>query len=139
MLDGVTANSTNFGMIKSSTDVIGDLPPSQWTLNGPGTNYVYWDDLDPTAMFHMWIADAVQRVVSPVRIDGITAAGESNQLDVVNLPVGRHGVVEGSANFVNWATALNLNTNSATQSIFIPANEPVQFYRLRFPFAWTWP
>jgi hypothetical protein len=75
-----------------------------------------------------------------VTFTGMTALGGSNQLDVINIPIGRNGVVEGSTNLVNWSFVQNVNTNSATQSIFVaqPA-DPQYFYRLRFPFAWTWP
>jgi len=34
---------------------------------------------------------------------------------------------------------LSVNSTTLTQSIFVPASDPMRFYRLRFPFAWTWP
>jgi hypothetical protein len=139
LLDDVVANPVNYGLIKPETYVILDLPPTQWALNGPGTNYVFWDDLDPTAKFHMVIADAVQRLVSPVRIRNIVASAGSNRLDLVNVPIGRSGIVEESVDFAGWTFAQNVNANTATQSLFVPASGPVQFYRLRFPFAWFWP
>jgi hypothetical protein len=139
LLENIFANPTNYGLIKPGTCVICDLPPSQWTLNGPGTNYVFWDDLDPTAMFHMWIADAMQRVVSPVRIGGITSLESSNQLDLVNVPIGRNGFIEGSGDFGSWTNVQSVDTNFAAQSVVLPLSGAQQFYRLQFPFSWTWP
>ncbi len=140
LLDTVLTNPTNYGLIKPHTYAIGDLPTSQWQLNGPGTNYVFWDDLDPTAKFHMWVADTVQRLLPPVQFTAIASVSGSNRLDVVNVPVGRNGFVEFTTNFLAWtSTSINVNTNFAVQSIFVPRPDPQQFYRVRFPFAWWWP
>jgi len=140
LLDNVYVAPTNYGLIKPNTCVIFDLPPSQWTLNGPGTNYVFWDDFDPTAKFHMWVADTVQRLLPPVQFAGIASVSGSNRLDVINLPIGRSGVVDASTNFMSWTTSgITVDTNYAVQSIFVPKSDPQQFYRIRLPFAWTWP
>jgi GDSL-like lipase/acylhydrolase family protein len=139
LLDDVVANPGQYGLQKPNTYVIADLPPSQWALNGPGTNYVYWDDLDPTAKFHMWIAEAAQRLLSPVWISDIASLGASNQLTLVNVPIGRNGMIEKTTNFVNWTFAAGVNTNLANQSILVPVSGPQQSYRVRLPFAWTWP
>jgi phospholipase/lecithinase/hemolysin len=143
LLDNVAANPTNYGLIKPETCVICDLPPTQWDLNGPGTNYVFWDDLDPTAKFQMWIADAAQELLSPVRINKITSQnGVTNQLDLINVPIGRNGVVEGTTNFADWTVAGNVMSTNTLQSVSFSVSDPVppaQFYRVRFPFVWTWP
>jgi hypothetical protein len=141
LLDSVVANSTNFGLIKPATFVIEDLPSSQWTTNPPAVNYVFWDDLNPTAKFQMYISDLAQQLLSPAAIGGITASAGSNRLDLVNVPIGRNGLVESSTSFVSWTTnngALITSTNTA-QSVFVPVSDAIQFYRLRFPFVWTWP
>jgi hypothetical protein len=90
-------------------------------------------------MFHMWIADAMQRVVSPVRIGGITSLESSNQLDLVNVPIGRNGFIEGSGDFGSWTNVQSVDTNFAAQSVVLPLSGAQQFYRLQFPFSWTWP
>ena len=139
LLDDVVAHSTNYGLIKPKTFVFKDLPPTDWALNGPGTNYVFWDDLNPTAKFQALVADVVQQLISPVQITTLTLLNGSNRLDVANIPIGRNGVVEGSTDFVNWTSAQSFNSTNATQMIFVPASDPLKFYRLRFPFAWFWP
>lgn len=134
--------------------------------NGYGTNFIFWDPQDPTAKFHAVIADVVQQVISPVQINQIIALDGSNRLDVVNVPVGLNGFVDNSTNLApaNWAALQNITSTNATQSVFVltPAAqkspafisadqgglpEPggtavvtaLQFYRLRFPYAWNWP
>jgi hypothetical protein len=137
LLDNVVSNPTNYGLMKPNTSVIQDL--TDWSLNGPGTNYVFWDDLNPTAKFQMWIADAAQQLISPVRIIRIASVGSSNQLDASNIPIGRNGVVEAGSSFANWNTAESFNSTNTAQSIFVSASGPLQLYRLRFPFVWSWP
>jgi phospholipase/lecithinase/hemolysin len=151
VVDDVVAHAANYGLTNKqlsghNVGVLGDPSMSPYLLNGPGTNYVFWDQWHPTAKFHMVIAEAMQRAVSPLQFTEIAAVGESNRLDVLNVPVGRRGFVEGSTNFVNWSTnfagltnAIVVNTNLATQSVFVPASGPMQFYRMTFPFVWTWP
>jgi hypothetical protein len=63
----------------------------------------------------------------------------TNQLSVVNLPLGLNGFVDSSSNCNAWTQAQAIASTNATQSIFIPNFGPLQFCRLRFPFSWTWP
>jgi len=142
-------------------------PPA--AISGYGTNYIFWDPQDPTAKLHEVMADVVQQLVSPVQISQLTVLNGSNQLNVANMPVGLNGFVDGSTNLVNWASVTNINSTNTTQSLFVNASPLVtpppesgggspgnpanggtatnsvafpsagQFYRLHFPYAWTWP
>ena len=144
LLDNVVTNSAYYGLTNAlyngaSTDVVEDDTLKDKSLNGPGANYIFWDATDPTAKLHMVIANAAQQLMSPVQITKITALSGSNQLDVVNVPVGRAGFVDGSADLLTWTAAQSTDTNNAIQSIFVSTSGPQQFYRLRFPLVWTWP
>ena len=85
------------------------------------------------------IADKAQQLLSPARINNITSVNTSNQLDVANLPIGRNGVVEVSTNFLNWSTAATITTTNLDQSVLVNVSGDQGFYRLRFPFLWSWP
>ena len=106
-----------------------------------GATYLWWDSWDPTAKAHAVMADTVQQMISPVKISNLTLLTGSNRLDVANVPIGLSGYVEGRTNLVlgSWTSVTNFDSTSATQAIFVPASGPWRFYRLRFPFAWTWP
>ena len=71
----------------------------------------------------------------------LTALDGSNQLDVVNVPIGLNGFVDGRTDLVlgNWTSVTNISSTNAAQTYFVPASEPLEFYRLRYPFAWFWP
>ena len=144
LLDDVLIHSTNYGLTNAlslgqSIDALEDPTLSDLSLNGPGANYIFWDYQAPTAKFHAIIADHVQQLLSPAIISNITSVTTSNQLDLASLPVGRNGVVEISTNFVNWTTAAAVTSTNLNQSILVNAPGDQGFYRLRFPFLWTWP
>jgi phospholipase/lecithinase/hemolysin len=188
LLNKVLTNAASFGLTNAlsskgfSIDAYSDPALPTLTLNGPGTNYIFWDPHDPTAKFHEVIADVVQQLISPVQISQITALAGSNRLDVVNMPVGLNGFVDASTNGgnpvtllaqPNWTAVQNITSTNTTQSIYVaqiavtnsgaafsndlnpvkPADSggPVllggappnyillEFYRLRFPYAWSWP
>jgi phospholipase/lecithinase/hemolysin len=193
LLNNVLTNAAAYGLTNAlsskgfSIDALTALYANAQTvpLNGPGTNYIFWDNQDPTAKFHEVIADVVQQSISPVQISQITVLTGSNRLDMTNVPVGLNGFVDGSTNLApsswttvtNWGTTnlVTITSTNTTQSIFFlaPPLLPIdsfasgsggsggppppgggsgtgavsgtnlisatQFYRLRFPYAWTWP
>ena len=105
--------------------------------NGLGTNFVYWDMLDPSAKLHEIMADEAMQMVAPVRLSQVTplsplsAATATNVLTIANVPVGLSGFVEGTTNFYQkgwaWTTMTNFTSISPVQSIFVnsPALPPI--------------
>jgi phospholipase/lecithinase/hemolysin len=171
LLNNVLANTASYGLTNAlsakglSIDAYSDPAITTLTLTNAGTNYIFWDKQDPTAKFHAVIADVVQQSISPVQIGGIVAFNGSNRLDVVNVPVGLNGFVEGCTNLAaaSWTSLTNITSTSMAQSVFVPTPpvatntviapaigglpEPggavivtaLEFYRLHFPYAWNWP
>jgi phospholipase/lecithinase/hemolysin len=146
LFDNILTNAAAYGLTNALDEygfTVGALQVDSLdkSLDGPGTNYIFWDNMHPTAKAHMVLADVVQQLISPVRISRITAAGGSNRLDVANIPIGRNGVVEARTNLAlgSWTTVQTITSTNATQTIFVPASGPLRYYRLRFPFAWSWP
>jgi phospholipase/lecithinase/hemolysin len=145
VLDNVIMNAALYGLTNAldfngqSIDAIDALPNA--ATNGPGTNYLFWDPVDPTARLHAVMADVAQQIISPVQISKITLLAGSNRLDVVNYPARLNGFVDGLTNLTltNWSAMVNITSTNTTQSAFVPTSGPQQFYRLRFPYAWSWP
>jgi phospholipase/lecithinase/hemolysin len=139
-------NAVGNGKSIDAVDAVNFNFPSAAT-NGFGTNFIFWDPQDPTAMVHAWMANTVQQLISPVRIGNITAFNGSNQLDMANVPVGQNGLVLGRTNLIlgNWktnmlSTSTNVfNSTNTTQTIFVPSSGPQWFYQLKFPYSWNWP
>jgi len=144
LFDDIIARSSAYGLTNKllggfSIDAIQDPSLTDKSLNGPGANYIFWDYLDPTAKVQEILADTVQNVVSPPRVHTTTAASEGVQLQLTDLPVGLNGILDGSTNFLDWASAASFNSTNVTQSVLVPVGQTNWFYRLRFPFAWSWP
>lgn len=137
MLDDFIAHPTGYGL----TNVTGYALDEQADISftGPGTNYLFWDYLHPSAKVHEVLADTVQQQLSPVRIASVTPVGNSNQLAVANYPAWLAGFVDGSTNFLNWLQAQSFSSTNTTLTVTVSNSGPQRFYRLRFPFVWTWP
>jgi phospholipase/lecithinase/hemolysin len=143
-LDSVISNAPAYGLTNAlyageSIAALDDPNLADLSLNGPGADYIFWDDTDPSARCHVALADFVQRVISPVKFGAVAALDATNRLDLSHVPVGRDGVLEGSTNFLDWVADQNITSTNISQSLFVPANEPRRFYRARFPLVWTWP
>jgi phospholipase/lecithinase/hemolysin len=139
LLDDIVAHSTNYGLTHPDTDALTAYNDSVTISNSVACNYVFWDDTNPSARTHAWMADLVQQFIAPVDVSAITLFNGSNRLDMVNIPIGRDGVVEGTTNLVNWASVGNIDSTNSTQSLYVTRSNSTAFYRLRFPFSWTWP
>jgi phospholipase/lecithinase/hemolysin len=111
-IDAVHAQ--NFGMPIAAT-------------NGFGTNFIFWNPNNPTAMVHTWMANRAQQLLSPARIDRIVVLEGSNRLDLANVPIGQNGLVLGCTNLAttnwlvpwNWTTNVSFSGIATTQSVFV--------------------
>jgi len=152
LLTNMLAHPANYGLTNAlcdgvSIDAVDAVECDSYTYpsaatNGFGTNFIFWDPTDPTAMVHAWMANTVQQLISPARISQIAALKGSNRVVMANVPVGQYGQVNGRTNLIlgNWTTNVNnINTTNTTQTIFVPASGSQWFYRLNFLYSWTWP
>ena len=133
LLNNVLTNASAYGLIDALTNGLPedamDALGKNVNTNGLGSNYIYWDELDPTAKLHEIMADLAMQAVAPVGIDGLnisynanTPSNTINQIIVTNMPVGLSGYVEnvfsGATNSV-WATVTNFTATTPTQSLYV--------------------
>ena len=137
LLEDVTAHPATYGLTNVTSDAIDDFSTPAFT--GPGTNYLFWDYLHPTAKVHEVLADAIQQQLTPARMSDLGSAGSSLELTVANLPVGLNGFVDASTNLLYWTQVQNVSSTNLTQNLTVPVSGSMRFYRLRFPLAWSWP
>lgn len=144
LLDDMVSNPVVYGLTNAllageSVAALDDPAVADYSLNGPGAGHIFWDDLDPSARAHAVLADVIQRLLSPARIQSITPVGEVTQLEVANVPIGRSGFVDGTTNLRDWMPIKAFDCTNSTQTVLIPASAQSLFYRLRFSCNWTWP
>jgi hypothetical protein len=128
LLDNVLTNSSAYGLTNAllngvSIDAYSDPNITTLALNGLGNNYIFWCKTAPTAKLNEIMADEALQMIAPARIAGPSVFGlvgnpTTNQLVVVNMPVGLNGFVDGSTNMgASWTTATNVTGTSPTQSV----------------------
>ena len=150
LLDNMLTNAASYGLTNAlysghTVDAVdayysyGMLP--NINLNGPGENYIFWDYLNPSSKAEAVMAYTVQQLLAPPQISQITSQNGTNQLSLTNVPVGLNGIVLGSTSLAqtNWTTVANINSTNSVQPVFVPISGPMWFYRVNFPFSWTWP
>lgn len=144
LLEDLVARAADYGLVHAlsngqSVDALSDPALLDKSLAGPGANYLFWDYLDPSARAHAVVADVTLQLLSPARITALETSGSNHQLTLSSLPVGLGGWVDASADLLNWSPGVTVAATNATETVSCPADQPVRFYRLRFPFAWSWP
>jgi len=149
ILDAAVTNAASYGLTNAvvngePTDAIeatGYGLLANANPNGPGTNYIFWDPVSPSARLSELFADVAQQALSPVTLAGMTLVNTSNQLNVVNVPVGLNGTVLYATNLTQpvWLTNSTFSSLTVTQAVFVNPTNSQRFYTLKFPYAWAWP
>lgn len=136
LLDNVITNASAYGLTNYQYGGVNSYALNQAgaAMNGPGSNYIFWDQTDPSAKLHEIMADSAVPLIAPVKINLLTvqdsspASPSTNRLDVINVPVGLNGFVDGATNLgvigvanIAWVTVTNINSTSVTQSLFVNA------------------
>jgi phospholipase/lecithinase/hemolysin len=121
-------NAVNYGFPMAAT-------------NGFGTNFIFWDPNNPTAMVHTWMANVVQQLISPARISQLTVLEGSNRLDLADVPIGQNGLVLGCTNLLasGWMTNAAIEGTNGTLSVYVSGSGPLVYYRLKYLYSWVWP
>jgi phospholipase/lecithinase/hemolysin len=132
LFDNVLTNAANYGLtnVLSSGQPISAMENvANLTTNGAGNNYIFWDPISITARMSEVLADTVQQMISPVQVGGLAQINGSNRVDMVNVPVGLNGFLEGCTNLASsaWTSVANFNSTATAQSVFVltpplPAN-----------------
>lgn len=141
----VLANPAAFDMINPLPDNAGGLLKPDSPLNGPGAQYVFWDDYHPSAKFQMHLAAFIQQMISPVKINSVLRVGADVHLQLANIPLGSSGMIQGSSTLQPpWTTDVAVDEpfspgGNTTKTFVFPASGPQRFYRAAFPVVWTWP
>ena len=141
----VRANPVAYGLIDPIPWNAGSFDAPSPSLNGNGSNYIFWDDYHPTAKFQMHLAAFFQELVFPPKVRSVSVSGGNAQLQVADIPLGRAGIVQGSSNLQPpWTQDTTFTVpfvigGSTTSTVSVPISGPQRFYRVGFPVVWTWP
>ena len=143
LFDAVLSSPETYGMINPGMGALDDPGLGDYSLDGPGADYVYWDYIHPTAKFQWLIAEEARKLIWPTRIRSITGGSGTTVLGTMNVPMGRpvegDGRVEGSANLMDWIDVQFFPRTNTSLNLPVPVDGPRRFYRLSIPSQWVWP
>jgi hypothetical protein len=99
--DVVHARALDFGFTK--TDIAAwhddDLPDK--SFNGPGSHYLFWDNVQPSSAFHALMTQGIEADLTSTRVELIWHS-TSPILSVRNLRLGRSYCLERSVDLQHW-------------------------------------
>lgn len=122
------ATVSNIGATVDLFNPVLSLP----TLDGPGADYVFWDQFHPTARIQVFIADLFQQAITPAQVTGIDV--ETGEIEIINAPVGRPGFVVGSDDLLIWDLDVPSFTSTSTlHTESVPVVDPTRFFQVGFP------
>lgn len=127
----VLGNLAADGFTKANPDALNDPALSDKSFDGPGQDYLFWDEIHPTAKAHalvaQWFFEALPRPVL-----AITVAGGSVELNLRQLQAGQVYTVQAGSDLSGWSDLATVSaTNSVQQwSAPISPSSPV-FFRLK--------
>lgn len=122
----VTDSPAAYGFTVVSIGALQDTTLTNKSFNGPGADYLYWDQIHPTTKLHALVAAMAYDLVGV----GLKLAGNAPTLNltVTNLYPGFQYSIQGSSNLLTWtnyqtftASSTNLNlhvTNAAGQAAY---------------------
>jgi phospholipase/lecithinase/hemolysin len=126
LLNNLLVQSADYGVTNAlqnghTIDVLTSLKLTDKSLNGSGTNYIFWNPYNPTAKVHYIMANVAQQMISPVQVGGLVQINGSNQVNLVSAPVGMAGVLENCTNLAaaSWTAVANFTNASPTQSVSV--------------------
>lgn len=122
----VTDSPATYGFTVVSIGALQDTNLTDKSFNGPGADYLYWDQIHPTTKLHTLVAAVAYDLVGV----GVNLAGNAPVLNltVSNLYPGFQYSIQGSTNLLTWtnyqtftAASTNLSlhvTNAAGQGVY---------------------
>lgn len=131
LLGNLSAN----GFTKADPDALDDPLLTDQSFTGPGSNYVFWDEIHPTTKAHaliaQWFYQALPQTAPQPQLS-ITANGGPLRLTLGNLQVGQVYTLQSSTNLNAWSDFTTVNATNAVQQWSAPASAfPQEFFRLK--------
>ena len=131
VLSNVLSAPAAYGFTVTTKGALEDPNLTNKSFNGPGANYVFWDEIHPTTKLHALIGATAYACVG-VEMN-FTRNGLNFDMNVNNLYPGLPYTIESSTNLKTWTTYMAF-TARATNSILSVTNKSngQVFYRMNY-------
>ena len=120
-----------YGFTVTNVGALEDPNLTDKSFNGPGADYVFWDDIHPTTKLHALVGAAAYDCVG-VEMN-LAANGANFDLNVNHLYPGLPYTIESSTNLTAWTTnsAFTAGSTNSTLSVTNPSAAQT-FYRVSY-------
>lgn len=127
----VLSASSAYGFTVTTNGALEDPNLTDKSFNGPGANYLFWDDIHPTTKFHSIMGTLAYGSVA-VKMN-LARNGSDFGLNVNHLFPGLPYTIQSSTNLTTWTTYM-VFTASATNSMLSVTNNSNGrvFYRVNY-------
>jgi phospholipase/lecithinase/hemolysin len=99
--DVVHARAIEFGFTKTDVAAWHDDSLPDKSFQGPGSHYLFWDNVQPSSVFHALIAQSIEADLTTTRVELIRHAAGS-VLSIQHLRLGRNYCIERSVDLNEW-------------------------------------
>jgi hypothetical protein len=120
-----------YGFTVTTNGALDDTNLADKSFNGPGANYLFWDNIHPTTRFHALMGTAAYDGVA-VEMN-LARNGTNFDLNVNNLFPGLPYTIESSTNLTTWANykAFTAGATNSTLSVTNKSDRQV-FFRVGY-------
>lgn len=125
----VTDSPATYGFTVVSIGALQDTTLTNKSFNGPGADYLYWDQIHPTTKLHALVAALAYDLVGV----GLNLAGTAPTLNltVSNLYPGFQYSIQGSSNLFTWTNYQTFTASGTNLSLHVTNGPgPAAFYRV---------
>jgi phospholipase/lecithinase/hemolysin len=128
------ANFAAYGFTNTTADALDDPSLTDKSFDGPGADYLFWDEIHPTTKAHALIAQGFQSLLpaaTPLRLT-VAVAGNTIDITFTGLQVGQAYTLQTSTNLTAWSDLTPVTATNATQQTTLElAPSAVGFFRLQ--------
>lgn len=133
-LNEVIDDPARFGFTKASVGALGDPALADKSFTGPGSSYVFWDDLHGTTKLNEQIATWHWEALTTARLEEIQASlsDRSVSLRMIHLLIGRDYTLQRSADLDTWSEVETFTASAGTNKLEMATSREAAsvFYRL---------
>ena len=131
----IITNLATYGFTVATNDALDDPALTDKSFTGPGTNYVFWDNIHPTTKSHALVANWFFETLAATQRVALTVSGPAGTFDLTlqNLETARTYTVQRSTGLPIWSDTATFKATNGSQ-IFPQAltAEPTIFFRVRY-------
>lgn len=116
-----------YGFTVVTIGALQDTSLTNKSFDGPGADYLFWDQIHPTTKEHAMVATLAYDLVGV----GLNLAGSGTTLNlsVSNLYPGFQYSIQGSANLTTWTNYQTFTASSTNLNLSVPKG-PAAYYRV---------